>query len=139
MTDNVNHPKHYTSGFSFKQPECIDFTSCMDFCRGNAFKYVWRCGLKGDNDKAIEDLNKAKWYIDHSHMQKPCFFLIVLGIFKFSTSKYFKQRVEVLFDMIQRDVPTSLKYQALEAIVKEHDNTARALIDKMIKEIEVSK
>jgi hypothetical protein len=33
----------------------------MGFCLGNAVKYIWRCGQKGD---AIEDLKKARWYID---------------------------------------------------------------------------
>jgi len=33
----------------------------MNFCLGNAIKYIWRAGLKGDS---IEDLKKAKKYID---------------------------------------------------------------------------
>jgi hypothetical protein len=33
----------------------------MDFCKGNALKYLWRSGLKGD---AREDLLKARWYIN---------------------------------------------------------------------------
>ena len=33
----------------------------MNFCLGNALKYLWRAGLKGD---AVEDLKKARWYID---------------------------------------------------------------------------
>jgi len=32
----------------------------MGFNLGNAIKYVWRSDLKND---AIEDLNKAIWYI----------------------------------------------------------------------------
>jgi hypothetical protein len=32
----------------------------MGFNLGNAVKYIWRCDLKKD---AIEDLNKAVWYI----------------------------------------------------------------------------
>jgi hypothetical protein len=32
----------------------------MNFCLGNAVKYIWRADLKGD---AIEDLKKAAWYI----------------------------------------------------------------------------
>jgi hypothetical protein len=32
----------------------------MGFCLGNAMKYIWRADLKGD---AIEDLEKAVWYI----------------------------------------------------------------------------
>jgi len=33
----------------------------MNFCLGNALKYIWRADLKGD---AIEDLQKAVWYIN---------------------------------------------------------------------------
>lgn len=65
--DNVNHPKHYTSHPS--GIECIDVTEHYDFCVGNAIKYLWRAGLKKSADKSecekeIEDLEKAKWYID---------------------------------------------------------------------------
>lgn len=55
----VDKPKHYTehpSGI-----ECIQVTEHMGFNLGNAIKYIWRCDLKQD---AIEDLKKAKWYID---------------------------------------------------------------------------
>jgi hypothetical protein len=57
--DVVNHPRHYTSHPS--GVECITVTEHMGFCLGNAIKYIWRADLKG---KAIEDLEKAKFYID---------------------------------------------------------------------------
>ena len=56
--DSVNHPKHYT-----KHPsgiECIEITEHMNFCLGNAVKYIWRASLKG---KQIEDLEKAVFYL----------------------------------------------------------------------------
>lgn len=56
--DPVNHPKHYTSHPS--GIECIQVTRHMGFNIGNAVKYLWRCDLKKD---AIEDLEKAIWYI----------------------------------------------------------------------------
>jgi len=59
MTDNVNHPSHYTSHPS--GIECIKVTEHMSFCVGNAIKYLWRAGLKGP---AIQDLEKARWYVD---------------------------------------------------------------------------
>ena len=59
MNDNVNHPKHYTAHPS--GVECIEVTEHMNFCVGNAIKYLWRAGLKGEQ---IEDLRKARWYID---------------------------------------------------------------------------
>lgn len=57
--DAVNHPKHYNAHPS--GIECIDVVRHFCFNVGNAIKYLWRAGLKGD---AIEDLKKARWYID---------------------------------------------------------------------------
>ena len=57
--DPVNHPKHYTSHPS--GIECIEVTRHMSFNVGNAVKYLWRAGLKGDS---IEDLRKAIFYIE---------------------------------------------------------------------------
>lgn len=57
--DPVNHPKHYTSHPS--GIECIDVVEYMSFNLGNAVKYIWRADLKGN---AIEDLQKAIWYIN---------------------------------------------------------------------------
>lgn len=60
-SDSVNHPAHYT-----KHPsgvECIDVVEHMNFNRGNATKYIWRAGEK-DPAKEIEDLEKARWYLD---------------------------------------------------------------------------
>jgi hypothetical protein len=56
--DNIN-PQHYRSHPS--GVECIAITEHFGFCIGNAIKYLWRAGLKGD---AVEDLRKAAWYID---------------------------------------------------------------------------
>lgn len=58
-TDNVNHPKHYTSHPS--GIECIEVTQHFNFCLGNAIKYIWRADSKGND---LEDLRKAAWYID---------------------------------------------------------------------------
>lgn len=55
----VNHPQHYNS-----HPagiECIDVVEHMNFNLGNAVKYIWRADEKGN---AIQDLEKAKWYIE---------------------------------------------------------------------------
>lgn len=57
--DSVNHPGHYTSHPS--GIECIQITEHLNFCLGNAIKYIWRAGLKGDS---LEDLKKAAWYIN---------------------------------------------------------------------------
>lgn len=59
--DPVNRPAHYTDG----KIEVIDFIEDkkLGFCLGNAIKYISRAGKK-DPNKEIEDLNKAKWYIE---------------------------------------------------------------------------
>ncbi len=59
MHDTVNHPPHYTSHPS--GVECIQITEHMSFNAGNAVKYIWRAGLKGDN--TINDYEKAIWYL----------------------------------------------------------------------------
>lgn len=59
MDEIINNPKHYTSHPS--GIECITITEHMGFCLGNVVKYVWRADLKAD---AIEDLKKARWYLD---------------------------------------------------------------------------
>lgn len=58
MPDPIN-PPHYQ-----KQPsgvECIQVTEHMTFCLGNVVKYLWRAGQKGS---AVQDLEKAAWYLD---------------------------------------------------------------------------
>lgn len=58
MAESVNHPSHYTAHPS--GIECIDVVERLPFNLGNAIKYLWRAGLKGDRS---EDLKKARWYI----------------------------------------------------------------------------
>jgi hypothetical protein len=58
MVDNVNNPAHYNAHPS--GVECVTIAEHFTFNVGNAVKYLWRAGLKGD---AIEDLRKAEWYI----------------------------------------------------------------------------
>lgn len=57
--DPVNHPSHYTYG----SIETIDYIEDkgLNFNLGNAVKYVSRAGHKID---AVEDLQKAVWYIN---------------------------------------------------------------------------
>lgn len=55
----MHHPTHYNSHPS--GIEVIEITQWMGFCLGNAVKYILRCDYKGN---AIQDLEKARWYID---------------------------------------------------------------------------
>ena len=63
MNDSVNHPHYYTYG----NIETIDYIKdkgwSQGFCLGNAIKYITRAGVKDEN-KTIEDLQKAIWYIN---------------------------------------------------------------------------
>lgn len=61
-SDSVSHPPHYANGWS-NGAEVIDLTEHLSFCSGNVVKYVCRAGRK-DPCKRIEDLEKARWYID---------------------------------------------------------------------------
>ena len=58
MEEQVNHPSPYVKGI-----EPIDIIESWDlnFSLGNAIKYILRSPYKG---KQIEDLEKARWYID---------------------------------------------------------------------------
>ena len=64
ISDNVNHPVHYTHGGI----ECIDaieaavtgMSGIEAVCTGNAIKYLWRWKEKN----GVEDLKKARWYIN---------------------------------------------------------------------------
>lgn len=55
----VNHPAHYNQHPS--GVEAIVVCEHFNFNVGNAIKYAWRAGLKGDT---VEDLEKARWYLD---------------------------------------------------------------------------
>lgn len=60
MTDIVNHPPHYKAGGI----ETIDFIEAknLGYHMGNVVKYISRAGIK--SDCPIEDLKKARWYLD---------------------------------------------------------------------------
>lgn len=61
--DNVNHPPHYTWLKDKCGVEVLDITRHLDFCLGNAVKYILRSGKK-DKNKEVEDLKKAIFYIN---------------------------------------------------------------------------
>lgn len=61
--DPVNKPAHYQNG----RMECIDAIQAATedgyefLLQGNIIKYVWRYRHK---DNPIQDLKKARWYLD---------------------------------------------------------------------------
>lgn len=59
----VNHPQHYGGeNNTYEAIKVIEAWS-LDFCLGNAVKYISRAGKK-DASKELEDLNKAVWYLN---------------------------------------------------------------------------
>ena len=61
VQESVNHPAHY--GGESNPYEAIKVIEAwgLGFCLGNTVKYISRAGKKGD---ALEDLKKARWYLD---------------------------------------------------------------------------
>lgn len=57
MSDNVNHPAHYTQW----PIEAIDLTERETFLIGNILKYALRAGIKNGSTYG-EDMAKACWY-----------------------------------------------------------------------------
>lgn len=61
MSDPVNHPAHYVTN-GVEAITVIEQLGLRDgFCRGNAIKYLWRAGRKGD---VRTDVEKALWYVN---------------------------------------------------------------------------
>lgn len=61
QAEAVDHPAHYNTGK-------IEIVAAIDdwrlgFSLGNAVKYIARAGKK-DPAKTLEDLRKARWYLD---------------------------------------------------------------------------
>ena len=61
-----DYPIHYQS-YASNNIECIDAMQAAfgdeavsDFCKLNAFKYIWRASSKGKNT----DISKAIWYLN---------------------------------------------------------------------------
>lgn len=64
-TEAVDHPLHY--GGADNPYEAIKVIEAwdLDFCLGNTLKYIARAGKKRDV-AALEDLRKARWYLDRA-------------------------------------------------------------------------
>lgn len=65
-SDPINHPAHYAGSNGI---ECIDAMRATltpdefrGYCKGAAFKYIWRERQKGEN----ESLAKAVWYLNEA-------------------------------------------------------------------------
>lgn len=61
--DQIDHPSHYADGRKYEPIDVITDWD-LNFNLGNAVKYISRAGRKNP-DKLIEDLKKAKFYLDY--------------------------------------------------------------------------
>ena len=60
----VNHPNHYGGEDNIYEAIKVIDAWELGFSLGNTVKYISRAGKKNP-DKELEDLKKAKWYLDH--------------------------------------------------------------------------
>lgn len=60
----VNHPEHYGGADNPYEAIKVILAWGLGFCLGNTVKYIARAGKK-DPKKELEDLKKARWYLDY--------------------------------------------------------------------------
>lgn len=114
MADAVNHPAHYAPIFEARQIECLDIARYLDFCRGNAFKYVWMAGLKGEPEKAIEDCETAKFYMNRAlEMGDTVTACAVFSIIRMPEEKSSIARIKY---NVLREILTIDRFSAIDAI-----------------------
>jgi hypothetical protein len=61
--EKVNHPTHYGGDTVYEHIKVVDAWG-LNYALGNATKYICRAGKK-DPATQLEDLKKARWYLDH--------------------------------------------------------------------------
>lgn len=127
MLDMVNHPNHYASNrmSEITGVECLEFSRCLVFDVGNAFKYVWRCLDKGT---AEQDLDKAVFYLN-DHVKKGVYSHVVddesikkLRPFLFelpddSVSDFEKMQLEVLAMILYSPVKALVEVKKLKKML----------------------
>lgn len=62
MTESVNHPEHYGGDTTYEAIKIIEAHE-LGFHLGNSVKYILRAGKK-DPKRELEDLEKARWYLE---------------------------------------------------------------------------
>ena len=62
MPESVNHPEHYGGDTVYEAIKVIEAWE-LGFCLGNTVKYIRRAGKKLPHAH-LEDLRKARWYLD---------------------------------------------------------------------------
>jgi len=62
-SEKINHPLHYGGDVPHEAIKCITANQ-LNFVLGNAVKYIFRAGKKGSANDELDDLRKARWYLD---------------------------------------------------------------------------
>ena len=62
--ETINHPSYYGGDTTYETVKVIAAWG-LGFLLGNTIKYISRAGKK-DPTKFVEDLKKARWYLDHA-------------------------------------------------------------------------
>jgi hypothetical protein len=66
--EQIIHPEHYGGADNIYEAIKVINAWNLDFCLGNTVKYISRAGKK-DNNSLLQDLKKARWYIDYKIKQ----------------------------------------------------------------------
>lgn len=67
--ERVNHPAHYGGKDNVYEAIKVIDAWGLDFCLGNAAKYISRAGKKAGAG-TVEDLRKAAWYLNRAIEQR---------------------------------------------------------------------
>ena len=62
-TEKIDHPAHYGGADNVYEAIKVIEAWGLGFCLGNTVKYISRAGKK-DPAAEIEDLKKARWYLE---------------------------------------------------------------------------
>jgi hypothetical protein len=111
MNDKINpsHYKNHPSGI-----EVIEITEMLDFCVGNAVKYVLRAGKK-DTETTETDLQKALWYLEKAINDESLGFAHFKNHLKNVPKTLEKSRFSYLQHLIQK----YLKYEITGSFIYE--------------------
>lgn len=123
--DNVNNPKYYQNGFTV-EVTCNMFKRVLPSGLSDAFKYVWRAGIKPDNPEA-KDLSKALWYLDDvREFYLPC--ANVAG----------NMYIRNLINFLPKSSLPLWKYYALRCILEGNVEMAYEYIDTQLRKLTAS-
>lgn len=123
MTDNVDHPAHYTS---YNGLEIIDLTEQMNFNRGNAVKYIARAGIKNPAAE-IEDLEKAVWYVNREiHRLKE-----IANSNKLKTEELYKAGLQAMVEYKKENPPAVLE-EKLDKSLEINPNSPVSSVTKQV-------